>query len=152
MFYDIVHVIYIKVKLTRSWRKYWEGMWGSFARVGMQFINVIILQHNEIKASFANILNLTSDVFNPSRYKIFIGYVSKYALELISQEFDRVHHIRFDSESCGCIIKQIYGLPCTYELTQYDLGVIPQYEIYITWIRLNFSNISSNVSQTELCI
>lgn len=81
-----------------------------------------------------------------------VGFVSKYALLLIVEEFDRIKHIRFDNEHCGCVLRQTYGLPCAYELARYDPALIPMFETHITWTRLSFSNISSIESQVELCI
>jgi len=46
--------------------------------------NVIILQHNEIKASFKKSLNLMSGSYKALSYKILVGYVSKFALGLLA--------------------------------------------------------------------
>ncbi|XP_017416390.1 uncharacterized protein LOC108327167 [Vigna angularis] len=48
--------------------------------------NVIILQHNKIKASFESSLLLTSDHFKGYKYRELIGRVSRYALNLIAKE------------------------------------------------------------------
>jgi len=66
-----------------------------------------------------------SDMFKPSMYKWLVGYVSRHALGLIVEEFDRGKHIGFYSESCGCILRTTYALPCACQLAQYDSRVIP---------------------------
>jgi len=50
--------------------------------------NVIILQHNEIKASFEMSLHVVGHTFNVTLYKRLVGFVSKYALMNIVEEFD----------------------------------------------------------------
>ncbi|XP_047165133.1 uncharacterized protein LOC124834478 [Vigna umbellata] len=52
--------------------------------------NVVILQHNKIKASFERSLLLTSDPFKGYRYRKLIGSISRYALDLIAKELERV--------------------------------------------------------------
>ncbi|XP_052732410.1 uncharacterized protein LOC128196213 [Vigna angularis] len=52
--------------------------------------NVVILQHNKIKASFERSLLLTSDPFKGYRYRKLIRRVSRYALDLIAEELERV--------------------------------------------------------------
>ena len=42
--------------------------------------NVLILQHNEIKASFEMSLHVVGHNFNSTLYKHLLGVVSKYAL------------------------------------------------------------------------
>jgi len=46
--------------------------------------NVIILQHNEIKASFERSLNLMSDSYKALSYRRLVGNVSRSALELLA--------------------------------------------------------------------
>jgi len=58
---------------------------------------VIILQHNEIKASFETILHVVSHTFNMTLYKHLVGFVSKYALVHIAEEVLKVQHTGFDS-------------------------------------------------------
>ena len=66
--------------------------------------NVIILQHNEIKAPFERSINLISDSYKALSYRC--------ALELLAPELERVKKIGFDTSRCGCILKQTYDLPC----------------------------------------
>jgi len=81
-----------------------------------------------------------------------VGIVSRHALGLIADEVEQVMHIGFDSGSCGCVLRAIYGLPCACELAQYVYEVIPLSALHIMWTRLSFSNISSNESLPRLCI
>jgi len=114
--------------------------------------NVIILQHNKIKASFEKSINLISDAYKGGMYKRLVGIVSRHALGIIADEVERVNHIGFESESCGCVWRATYGLPCACELARYVYGVIPLTVLHIMWTRLSFSNISSNESLPRLCI
>lgn len=51
--------------------------------------NIVILQHNKIKASFEQSLLLTSDLFKGYRFRHIIGRVSQYALDLIAKELEK---------------------------------------------------------------
>ena len=42
---------------------------------------------------------------NVQLYKMLVGFVSKHALILIAEEFDRVNDVEFDSERCGCVLR-----------------------------------------------
>ena len=114
--------------------------------------NVIILQHNEIKASFERSINLISDSYKALSYRRLVGNISRCALELLAPELERVKKIGFDSSRCGCILRQTYGLPCACELARYDPGIIPLQEIHVMWTRLSFSNVSSSQSEGQLSI
>ena len=113
---------------------------------------VVILQHNEIKASFTMSLHVVSLTFNVTLYKHLIGYVSKYALVHIAEEFLKVQTTGFDSSHCGCVIRRTHGLPCACELARYHLGLIPLTEVHVMWTKLSFSYISCSESRSELCI
>jgi len=63
--------------------------------------NVIILQHNEIKASFERSLNLMSDSYKALSYKRLVVYVSKFALALLAPELEKVKKIGFDTSRCA---------------------------------------------------
>ena len=114
--------------------------------------NMIILQHNEIKATFEKSINLINGAYKGGMYKRLVGIVSRHALALIADEVQRVMDISFDSGSCGCVLRATYGLPCACELARYVYGVIPLTVLHIMWTRLSFSNISSNESLPWLCI
>jgi len=59
---------------------------------------MIILQHNVIKASFQKSLHVIRHRFKVSAYKKLLDFVSKYALNLIVKEFDRVKSVGFDKK------------------------------------------------------
>jgi len=114
--------------------------------------NVIILQHNEIKASFERSLNLMSDSYKALSYRRLVEYISICALELLAPKLERVKKIGFDTSRYGYILKQTYGVSCPCELAQYDPGMIPLQEIHVMWTRLSFSNVSSSQSEGQLSI
>ncbi|XP_068471557.1 uncharacterized protein [Phaseolus vulgaris] len=60
---------------------------------------MIILQHNAIKASFQKSLHVVGHRFKVTAYKKLLGFMSKYALNLISEELDRVKSVGFDKSS-----------------------------------------------------
>ncbi|XP_047147469.1 uncharacterized protein LOC124819909 [Vigna umbellata] len=114
--------------------------------------NVIILQHNKIKASFESSLLLTSDHFKGYRYTELIGRVSRYALDLIAKELKIVQQIGLDSSKCGCVLTRTFGVPCACELARYDPRMIPIGEFHIMWRRLHFSNVELNETEPQLSI
>jgi len=109
----------------------------------------MMLEHNEIRASFERSLHVKTHDFNIIRYKKLVGVVSRFALVLIANEVDRVKNIGFDSELCGYVLRQTYGLPCACVLSRYDPRVIPLGELHIMWSRLSFSDLSSPESILE---
>ncbi|XP_052728511.1 uncharacterized protein LOC128195308 [Vigna angularis] len=114
--------------------------------------NVIVLQHNKIKASFEISLNLMSEAYIGIKYKKLVGRVSIYALGLIAKELERVNLVGLDTGRCGCILRRTYGVPCACELARYGPGMIPLREFHVMWTRLSISDIVSNESQPELSI
>jgi len=76
---------------------------------------VIILQHNAIKASFQKSLHVVRHRFKVTAYKKLLGFVSKYAMNLITEELDSVKSVGFDQNRCGgCTLTCTCGLPCAY--------------------------------------
>ncbi|XP_052728461.1 uncharacterized protein LOC128195266 [Vigna angularis] len=114
--------------------------------------NVIILQHNKIKASFESNLLLRSDHFKGYIYRELIGRVSRYALDLIAKELKIVQQIGLDSSKCGCVLRRTFGVPCACELARYDPRMIPIGEFHIMWRRLHFSNVELNETKPQLSI
>ncbi|XP_052728537.1 uncharacterized protein LOC108327432 [Vigna angularis] len=112
--------------------------------------NVIVLQHNKIKASFEISLNLMSEAYKGIKYKKLVGRVSRYALGLIAKELERVNLVGLDTGRCGCILRRTYDVPCACELARYGPGMIPLGEFHVMWTRLSISDIVSNESQPEL--
>jgi len=113
---------------------------------------MIILQHNAIKASFQKSLNVVSHLFNVIAYKNLVGFISKYALHVISEEMNRLKYVGFEKEHCGCTIKSTFGLPCACELASFGLGSIPLQSVHIFWTRLSFADISLPETPFELSI
>jgi len=64
--------------------------------------------------------------------------VSRYALNKIAAEFERVHHAGNNPFSCGCVMRSTHGLPCACELSRYVVGSIPLDSIHMFWRRLSF--------------
>jgi len=83
-------------------------------------------------------------------YKHLVDVVSKSALAWIAEEVQRVKHVGFNSEHCGCVLRSTHGLPCVCALARYQFGVIPLNEVHVMWTRLSFSDISSGHSFSEL--
>ena len=78
--------------------------------------NLLVLQHNQIKASFETSLNVATYSYNIPLYKGLLGLVSKYALVHIAEEFNKVNFVGFDKKKCGCVLRYTHGLPCACEL------------------------------------
>ncbi|XP_014522311.1 uncharacterized protein LOC106778829 [Vigna radiata var. radiata] len=114
--------------------------------------NFVTIQHNKIKTSFEKSWLLTSDPFKGYRYRQLIGHVSRYALDLIADELERVQQIGLDSSKCGCVLRRTFGVPCACELARYDPGMIPVGEFHIMWQRLHFSNVELNEIEPHLSI
>ncbi|XP_014522491.1 uncharacterized protein LOC106778994 [Vigna radiata var. radiata] len=114
--------------------------------------NLIMLQHNKIKASFENSLNIMSEAYKDISCKRLLGRVSRYALGLIAEELERLNVIGLDKARCGCILRRTYRVPYACELACYAPGVIPLGEFHVMWTRLSISDIVSNESQPKLSI
>jgi len=106
--------------------------------------NLLVLQHNQIKASFDMSLNVATHSYNIPLYKGLLGLVSKYALVHIAEEFNKVNFIGFDNKKCGRVLRYTHGLPRACELARYDVGVIPLNVVHVMWTRLSFSDLSSS--------
>ncbi|KAH1189735.1 hypothetical protein GmHk_20G057455 [Glycine max] len=57
--------------------------------------------------------------------------VSRYALNEIAYEFERVRYFGNNPSSCGCVLRTTLGLPCACELQRYDGGNIPLNAVHI---------------------
>ncbi|KAH1265882.1 Protein FAR1-RELATED SEQUENCE 5 [Glycine max] len=102
--------------------------------------NMMMLQHTEIRASFETSTHVVGHVFKKTLYKRLLGMVSRYALNEISVEFERVRHLKDNVSSCGCVLRTTLGLPCACELQRYEGGSIPLDAVHMYWRRLNFSD------------
>ncbi|KAL5133189.1 putative protein FAR1-RELATED SEQUENCE 10 [Glycine soja] len=112
--------------------------------------NMITLQHTQIKASFETSTHVVGHVFQKTLYKRLLGMVSRYALNQIAAEFERVHYASKNPSSCGCVVRTTLGLPCACELSKYVGGCIPLDSIHMFWRRLSFSN--QGLSEPEVGI
>ncbi|KAH1190176.1 hypothetical protein GmHk_20G057800 [Glycine max] len=102
--------------------------------------NMMTLQHTKIRASFETSTHVVGHVFKKTLYKRLLGMVSRYALNEILVEFERVCHLKDNVSSCGCVLRITLGLPCACELQRYEGGSIPLDAIHMYWRRLNFSD------------
>ena len=66
--------------------------------------------------------------------------MSRYALNEISVEFERVHYLKDNVSSCGCVLRTTLGLPCACKLQRYEGGSIPLDAVHMYWRRLSFSD------------
>ena len=71
---------------------------------------MITLQHTKIKTYFETSTHVVGHVFNVTLYKRIIGMVSRYALNQIAVEFERVKCVGIDNSHCGCIMRTTHGL------------------------------------------
>ncbi|KAL5185290.1 hypothetical protein HKD37_17G048809 [Glycine soja] len=107
--------------------------------------NMVTLQHTKIRASFKTSTHIIGHVFKKTLYKSLLGMVSRYALNQIAAEFERVHYAGNNPSSCGCVMRTTHGLPCACELSKYVVGCIPLDSIHMFRRRLSFSSTSSGI-------
>ncbi|KAH1261765.1 hypothetical protein GmHk_02G004560 [Glycine max] len=106
--------------------------------------------HTEIKASFETSTHVVGHVFQKTLYRRLLGMVSRYALNQIAAELERVDYAGKNPSSCGCMVRTTLGLPCACELSKYVGGCIPLDSIHIFWRRLSFSE--QGLSEPEVGI
>ncbi|KAH1219784.1 hypothetical protein GmHk_12G033628 [Glycine max] len=123
---------------------------GDLCNVWEVMNNMITLRHIKIKTSFKTSTHVIGHVFKVTLYKKLLGKVSRYALNQIAGEFERVNYVCIDSSRCGCIMRTTYGLPCACELARYVVGSISLDTIHMFWRRLSFSN--QGLSKPEVTI
>ncbi|KAL5142514.1 PKS-NRPS hybrid synthetase [Glycine soja] len=112
--------------------------------------NMMTLKHTEIRASFETSMHVVGHVFKKTLYKRLLGMVSRYTLNEISVEFERVRYLKDNVSSCGCVLRTTLGLPCACELQRYEGGSIPLDAVHMYWRRLNFSD--QELCQAEVSI
>ena len=96
--------------------------------------------HTQIKASFETSTHVIGHVFQKTLYKRLLGMVSRYALNQIAAEFERVHHAGKNPSRCGCVMRTTHSLPFACELSKYVVTTIPLDTIHMFWRRLSFSD------------
>ena len=74
-------------------------------------------------------------------FKRILGMVSRYALNEIAGELDRVKYFGNDPSSCGCAMRSTHGLLCACELSRYVVASIPLESVHMFWRRLHFSQV-----------
>ena len=89
-------------------------------------------------------------MFKKTLYKRLLGMVSRYALNQIAAEFERVHYAGKNPSTCGCVMWTTHGLPYACELSKYVIGCIPLDSIHMFWRRLSFSD--QGLSEPEVSI
>ncbi|KAL5180845.1 hypothetical protein HKD37_01G001898 [Glycine soja] len=102
--------------------------------------NMITLQHTEIKASFETSTHMVGQVFKVTLYKRLLDMISRYALNQIVVEFERVHYADKNPSRCRCVMRTTHGLPYACELSKYVVGNISLETIHMFWRRLSFSD------------
>ncbi|KAH1262902.1 hypothetical protein GmHk_02G005422 [Glycine max] len=102
--------------------------------------NMITLQHTEIKTSFKISTHVVGHVFKVTLYKKLLGMLSRYALNQIVAEFERVSYVGIDSSHCGCVMITTHCFPCAYELDRSVVGSISLDVIHVFWRRLSCSD------------
>ena len=102
--------------------------------------NMMTLQHTEIKASFEKSTHVVGHVFKKTLYMRLLGMTSRYALNQIAAELERVDYAGKNPSSCGCMVRTTFGLPYACELSKYVSGCIPLDSIHMFWRRLSFSD------------
>jgi hypothetical protein len=102
--------------------------------------NMLILQHIAIKTSFGRSNTVVLHKHYIPVYGKLRGFVSRNALNHITDEYDKVNSIGADNSICDCKVRTTYGLPCACELARYNsTGVaIPLSAVHIHWRRVNF--------------
>ena len=65
---------------------------------------MITLQHTEIKTSFETNTHVVGCVFKVTLYKKLLDMVSRYALNQIASEIDRLRYLGNNLSSCGCVM------------------------------------------------
>ncbi|KAH1212766.1 hypothetical protein GmHk_14G040876 [Glycine max] len=133
-----------------SLKRLLQNSLGDLCSVWDAMKNMITLQHTEIKASFETSTHVVGHVFKKTLYRRLLGMVSRYALNQIAAELERVDYAGKNPSSCGCVVRTTLGLPCTCELSKYVGGCIPLDSIHMFWRRLNFSD--QGLSEPEVSI
>jgi len=112
--------------------------------------NMMTLQHTKIRASFETSTHVVGHVFKKILYKSLLGMISRYALNQIAAEFERVHYAGNNPSGCGCVMRMTHDIPCACELSKYVVGCIPLDSIHMFWRKLSFSD--QGISEPEVSI
>ncbi|KAH1154506.1 hypothetical protein GYH30_049975 [Glycine max] len=105
-----------------------------------KFVSAWTNKHTKIKASFETSTHVVGHAFKKTLYRRLLGMVSRYVLNQIVAELERVDYAGKNPLSCGCMVRTTFGLPCAYELSKYVSGCIPLDSIHMFWRRQSFSD------------
>ena len=104
----LLFFVYFKCRVESAhWalKKVLQNSLGDLCSVWDAMNNMIMLQHTEIKASFETSTHMVGHVFKVTLYKRLLGMVSRYALNQIVVEYERVHYAGKNPSCCGCVIR-----------------------------------------------
>ncbi|KAH1188478.1 Zinc finger CCCH domain-containing protein 37 [Glycine max] len=122
-----------------SLKRLLQNSLGDLCSVWDAMNNMITLQHTKIKTSFETSTHVVGHVLKKTVYRRLLGMVSRYALNQIVVELERVDYASKNPSSCGCVVRITLGLPCACELSKYVGGCIPLDSIHMFWRRLRLS-------------
>ena len=86
--------------------------------------NMMTLQHTKIKTSFETSMHVVGHVFKVILYKKLLSMVSRYALNEIAGEYERVAYADKNPSRCRCVMRSTHNLPCACELFKYVVSSI----------------------------
>ncbi|KAL5130726.1 polyprotein [Glycine soja] len=134
-----------------SLKRLLQNSLGDICSVWEAMNNMMTLQHTQIKASFETSTHMVEHVFKVALYKKLLGMVSRYALNEIVVEYERVPYAGKNLSRCGCVIRTTHGLSYACELSKYVVGSIPLETTHIFLWRLNFSDQGFCETELDVC-
>ncbi|XP_027192409.2 uncharacterized protein [Cicer arietinum] len=126
---------------------------GDICSVWETINSMIVLQHNEIIASFEKSIIQKVHRYSNRLYANLRGVVSKNAIDHIAAEYDRVKYVGIDQTECRCTIRTTHGLPCACEIARYSMipRSIPLDAIHGWWSKLTF-HVDASSQPSELSV
>lgn len=93
------------------------------------------LQLGSIRVSFQKIVCNIEHRYNTPFYSRLHDFVSRYCIQHISKELERIKFVGHDKTTRGCFIKTTHGLPCACEFAGYQIQGehIPLDSIHVFW-------------------
>ncbi|KAH1220952.1 hypothetical protein GmHk_12G034473 [Glycine max] len=134
-----------------SLKRLLQNSLGDICSVWEAMNNMMTLQHTQIKASFETSTHMVEHVFKVALYKKLLGMVSRYALNEIVVEYERVPYAGKNLSRCGCVIRTTHGLSYACELSKYVVGSIPLETTHIFLWRLSFSDQGFCETELDVC-
>jgi len=102
----LLFFVYCKCRVeSANWalKRVLQNSLGDLCSVWDAMNNMITLQHTEIKASFETSTHVVGHVLKVTLYKRLLGMVSRYALNQITAEFERVYYAGKNPSCYGCV-------------------------------------------------